>query len=162
MVMYTHNSKWDGTPNHAGVVRCFDLLEPMLLSCACEHSLLIRKYHHDQPMWSFHFMNPKGGFGAVQIYANARVPGVINAAIASHWWVDDHTRGIRASLSTHVQSLRATRPEEIGTLLGESLTGLLGRASSELRESSRVNPGGRNGFGTHEVDDFERALRLPT
>ena len=107
-------------------------------------------------------MNPKGGFGAVQIYANARVPGVINAAIASHWWVDDHTRGIRASLSTHVQSLRATRPEEIGTLLGESLKGLLGRASSELRESSRVNPGGRNGFGTHEVDDFERALRLPT
>ena len=160
--MYMHDSKWDGTPNHAAVVRCFDLLEPMLVACASDHSLLIRKYHHDQPMWSFHFMNPKGGFGAVQIYANARVPGVINAAIAAHWWMDDHFRGIRASLSTHVQSLRATRPEKIGALLGETLTGLLGRANSELRESSRVNPGRRNASGTHEVDDFEQALRLPT
>ena len=160
--MYTHNSKWDGTPTHAAVVLCFDLLEPMLLSCACNHSLLIRKYHHDQPMWSFHFVNPKGGFGAVQLYATAPVPGVINAGVASHWWVDDHDRGIRASLSTHIQSLRATQPEEIGALLEASLTGLLGRASSELSDSSRVIPGRRNGSRVHEVDDFERALRLPT
>jgi hypothetical protein len=98
----------------------------------------------------------------LQIFATARSPGVINAAIASHWWMDDHQRGVRASLSTHVQSLRATQPEDIGALLAQSLTGLLGRANSELSESSRVMPGQHNQFGTHEVDEFERALRLPT
>ena len=162
MVVYTHNSKWDGMPNDPAVVHGFALLEPVLLSCARDHSLFIRKYHHNQPLWSFHFLNPKGGFGAVQIFANARSPGVINAAIASHWWMDDHQRGVRASLSTHVQSLRATRPEKIGVLLAQSLIGLLGRANSELSESSRVMPGQPNRSPPHEVDEFERALRLPT
>jgi hypothetical protein len=160
--MYTHNPKWDGTPSDSTVVDCFELLEPVLLECAACHSLLIRKYYHDQPMWSFHFLNPKGGYGTVQMHATRRSEGVIGVAVGSHWWVDDHERGMRASLSTHVKSLQAAQPEEILSLLRETLTELLARAPAELLNSSRVIPGKRDESRYHVATEFERAQRLPT
>jgi hypothetical protein len=160
--MYTHNPKWDGTPSDSAVVHCFEILESVLTECASCHSLLIRKYYHDQPMWSFHFRNPKGGFGMLQMHATKRKEGVIGVAIASHWWVDDRERGIRASLSTHVRSLQATRPEEIGSLLGDTLAQLLSRAPSELLDARRMVPDKRDEARPCEYNEFEKAQRLPT
>src|SRR5882757_117011 len=161
MVSYTHNPKWDGVPSDSAVLDCFGVLEPVLMDFASVHSLLIRKYYHDQPMWSFHWLNPKGGFGAVHIHASSRSGG-FDVAVASHWWVDDRQRGNRASLSPQVRSLRAAQPEEIRSLLEEALGRLLARPPSDLSNSSRVIHGKRRESGNYQFAEFERAQRLPT
>jgi hypothetical protein len=162
MPLYTHNPKWDGIPSASAVRECFGVLEPVLMDFASDHSLLIRKYYHDQSMWSFHWLNPKGGFGAVNIHASSRSGGLVDVAVASHWWVDDQQRGNRASLSPQVRSLQATQPEGIRSLLEETLGRLLARPPSDLSNSSRVIHGKRDEPKYYEFTEFERAQRFPT
>src|SRR5229473_5328777 len=103
--MYANIRKIDGLPPSAGALYCFEILEPVLLAFASRHSLLIRKYYHDQPMWTFHFLHPKGGFGMIQIHAAPDNSGSCKAAVSSHWWIDNLERCQRLALSTKSVSL---------------------------------------------------------
>src|ERR1700738_926219 len=111
--MYANIRKFDGLPPSAGALKCFEILAPVLLAFASRHSLLIRKYYHNQPMWTFHFLHPKGGFGMIQIHAAPHDRDSFKAAVASHWWIDDEHNCVRSSLSTKPVSLQKTQPDEV-------------------------------------------------
>jgi len=119
MSTYANMPEINGVPPDIGVFHCFQRLAPVLLEFASRHSLFVRKYYHNQPMWTFHFLHPKGGFGMVQIHAAPLSAQSFKAAVASHWWVDDEEKCQRSSLATRPVSIEDTRPEALLALLGE-------------------------------------------
>jgi len=61
---------------------------------ARSHNLLIEKYHHDTPMWSFCFSHPEGGQAKLDLFIDE------SGAITLYpvWWIDsysDFTRSIK-------------------------------------------------------------------
>jgi len=160
--MYTNIRKLDGPPPSASAIRCFEMLAPVLLAFASQHSLLIRKYYHDQPMWSFHFLHPRGGFGSVQIHAALDESESCHAAISSHWWIDDLEKCQRSSLSTKSISLSGIALEKVAAVLESELSHILGLKTADLSHASRTMPRKRDNKGDYEFSEFERAQRLPS
>jgi hypothetical protein len=160
--MYTSIPRLDGLPPSAEALRCFEVLAATLLSFASRHSLFIRKYYHGQPMWAFHFLHPKGGFGSIQIHAALKSPDSYNVAISSHWWVDDFEKCQRESLSTKSISLSVTDPEQVSSVLEGALTDLVGQRVANLSSKSQTMPRKRDDNGDYVFSEFERAQRLPT
>lgn len=162
MPTYKHMPEIDGASPDAGVFHCFETLAPVLLTFASRHSLLVQKYYKDQPMWSFHFLHPKGGFGMVQIHAAPLGGSSFAASVASHWWIDDEERCQRSALSTNPVSFEATRPEEIGPVLDNTLAYLLGLTPADLKYGSATSPRARDTTCSYVYSEFEQAQRLPT
>jgi hypothetical protein len=160
--MYANIPQVDGPPPSPEVFHCFENLAPALLRFASRHSLLVRKYYQNQPMWTFHFLHPKGGFGSIQIHAAPVGEKSFRAAVASHWWIDDEQKCVRTLLSTKPMSFQATQPEEVVPLLEKALAHILERTQADLSSSSQTMPRKRDKDGKYVYSEFERAQRLPT
>lgn len=162
MPTYAHIPKLDGVPPDAAAFHCFESLAPVLLHFASRHSLLVRKYYQNQPMWSFHFLHPKGGFGTVQVHAAPVDAASLKAAVASHWWIDDEQTCQRALLSTRSVSLAVRQPEELTPALEEALKHLLALKPMDLTRNAPTSPRRRDGADNYVFNEFEQAQRLPT
>jgi hypothetical protein len=162
MPTYVHIPEVDGRPPDSDTFRCFENLSPALLAFASRHSLLVRKYYHNQPMWSFHFLHPRGGFGMLQVHAAQLNGEVVKAAIASHWWIDDEQRCSRSSLSTGSVALQSSKPDDLVSVLENALSHLLKLEPVALSSLSHTMPRKRDKAGNYVFSDFERAQRIPT
>jgi hypothetical protein len=160
--MYANIPPVDGPPPRPEVFHCFERLAPALLGFASRHSLLVRKYYHNQPMWAFHFLHPKGGFASIQIHAASVGDKSFKATVASHWWIDDEKERKRSSLSTKPASFQATQPEEVIPVLEKALAHILERTQVELSSSSQTTVRRQDKEGKYVYSEFERAQRLPT
>jgi hypothetical protein len=160
--MYANIREVDGRPPSEIVSQCFETLAPLLLEFASRHSLLIRKYYHHQPMWSFHFLHPRGGFGSIEVYATLDGSGSIKTAVATHWWIDDLEKRQRSSSSTKSVSLIAKLPEQVVPPLEDALAEILALMPADLSTSSQTMPRKRNAAGEYVFSEFELAQRLPT
>jgi hypothetical protein len=160
--MYANIREVDDLPPNAAAFQCFEMLAPVLLAFASRHSLLVRRFYHGQPMWSFHFLHPKGGFGMVQIHAALDISGGVKAAVASHWWVDDLEKSLRSSLSTKSVSFQGMQPEDVVPVLESAFRNLLALTPAELSSTSQTMPRKRDDAGNYVFSEFERAQRLPS
>ena len=73
------------------VQQWFAPITSVLMSFAERHNLLVDRYYHDSPSWTFRFNNPRGGQASIGVSCNA---GEI-AVIHSSWHVDDYDRFTR-------------------------------------------------------------------
>jgi len=162
MPTYAHIPKIDGSPPDGGVAACFERLTSVLLAFASRHSMLVRKYYQNQPMWSFHFLHPRGGFGMVQIHASPAVETSFRAAIASHWWIDDQEKCERSAASRAPVSIEGLQAEDILPALEEALAVTLRWTATDLTRKSRTTPRRRDSAGNYVFAEFEKAQRLPT
>jgi hypothetical protein len=62
-----------------------------LVSFAERHNLLVDRYYHDSPSWTFRFNSPRGGQASIGVSCDA---GEL-AAIYSSWHMDDYDRFTR-------------------------------------------------------------------
>lgn len=59
---------------------------------ARSHNLLVEKYYHDAPMWSFCFAHPRGGQGKLDVSIDAT--GLVT--LQSVWWIDSYAEFTRS------------------------------------------------------------------
>lgn len=69
----------------------FAAVAAVLLAFAERHNLLVDRYYHDSPSWSFRFNHPRGGQASVSVHCNAGS----SASIDSSWHIDDYDRFTR-------------------------------------------------------------------
>jgi hypothetical protein len=160
--MYANIPEIDSPPPDIQTFHCFEKLSPALLAFASRHSLLVRKYYQNQPMWTFHFLHPKGGFAMIQIHAKPVTGNLFKSAVASHWWIDDDQKSVRLSLSTKPMPLDATQSHEVTPALERALSHLLELTPADMSSTSQTTPRKRDKSGNAVFSEFERAQRLPT
>jgi len=59
---------------------------------ASTHNLLIERYYHDTPMWSFCFSHPRGGQAKLDLSIDES--GAIN--LQTVWWIDSYSNFTRS------------------------------------------------------------------
>jgi hypothetical protein len=160
--MYSNIPEIDGVPQNPEALQLFEELAPTLTTFASRHSLLVRKYYHKEPMWSFHFLHPKGGFAMVQIDAHRLNAESFSGSVASNWWVDDHEKCLRSLMSTKPERFVASQPDDVLPALEGALIYLLAQTQAALTRTSQAMPRRRDKGGNFVFSDFERAQRLPT
>ncbi len=74
----------------------FNALSEILTDFASRYNLLIDKYYHDSPSWTFRFKHFHGGVGSIQVSHWADDDKV---NISTIWYYDDFGTGIRYSKS---------------------------------------------------------------
>lgn len=89
-----------------------------LMSFSSKHNLLIEKYYHDAPSWSFCFTHPQGGQAKLDLSINDQG----ELSISSVWWLDDYSQFTR--------SLRWGESEKIENT--ETLTSILERRLNDV------------------------------
>jgi hypothetical protein len=160
--MYANFSTIDGSPPNSAVSRCFENIAPILLEFASRHSLFVRKYYRNEPMWSFHFLHPKGGFGVVQLHVMPIHGEAFNAYVTPIWWFDDEERCRRSSLPINLMSLASKSVDDVVQFLEQALIYILAKSPVDLTQTSTTTPRGRDDSGNIIFSEFERAQRLPT
>ena len=63
----------------------FKTISNVLVDFAKNHNLLIEKYFHQTPTWTFMFQHPKGGGAQIQV----EKIGDNSVLLWSSWWIDD-------------------------------------------------------------------------
>lgn len=133
-------------------------IAPAMESFAYRHSLTIWKYPHHQPIWMFHFLHPKGGFGWLQLYCDSfsNDPKSVRAWIQGEWYVDEHARNCR--LVSSIPSRKEIEPdnERIVDALESLLSSVIEWPKSSLMASDLALASGQT------CSDFELSLRIPT
>jgi len=83
----------NGHPNFSSdeIEAWFAPLAEELAAFASSHNLLVDKYYHGSPCWTFRFNHPKGGQTSVRIC----LQGPDAAGVGSVWHVDDYDRFTR-------------------------------------------------------------------
>ena len=126
----------------------FAQIAGVLMSFAQRHNLLVDRYYHDSPSWTFRFIHPQGGQASVGVSCNA---GEI-AAIYSSWHVDDYdrfTRFIHWRKSREVSKDDKTMLEELERELSAILAVPLG-------QWNQVAEGYSNVWGRYTKDEFAK------
>ena len=133
-------------------------MAPALENFAYRHSLTIRKYPHHQPIWMFHFLHPKGGFGWLQLYCDtfSNAPESVRAWIQGEWYIDEHDRNCRLVSSTPSRKEIEPDVERIVDALELLLSSVIEWPKSSLIASDVALASDQAG------SEFELSLRLPT
>jgi hypothetical protein len=103
----------------------------VLESFAQRHNLLVDRYYHDTPSWTFRFNHPRGGQASLGVSCDAGE----TASIYSSWHVDDYDRFTR---SIHWRKSRKDQPYEFHD---EQWGGLFDSAEAAEKELLRLPPG---------------------
>lgn len=153
-----HVRRFGNAPRGDSVAQAFlERIAPALESFADRHALTIWKYPHHQPLWMFHFLHPKGGFGWLQLSCDtfAKNPRSVRAWIQGGWSIDEHGRNCR--LVSSMPSRKEIPPdiERIVEALGALLSSVIEWPTSSLVASDLAPTAAQAG------SDFERSLRLP-
>jgi hypothetical protein len=119
-----------------------------LLSFAQRHNLLVDRYYHDSPSWTFRFNNPRGGQASLSVHCNA---GAI-AFVDSSWHIDDYdrfTRYIRWRKPREVAKLASTMGQEIEMEFAAIVAVPLG-------QWNQVAEGYAQTWGRYTKDEFQK------
>ncbi len=69
----------------------FSRISSVLELFSNEHNLLIKKYYHEGPSWSFMFKHPIGGVGKIDVQKNDND----TVCVGYGWWIDDYDTSTR-------------------------------------------------------------------
>ncbi len=155
-----HNPELDGQFSDSAVLAAFELLEPDLAAFAERHSLFVRKYIHNYPIWGFYFRHPSGGRGAVQLTVIRKVADEFAAAVGGEWHVDDEAKLVRSTYSAPLENLPSTEPDLIVRTLEDVLRKLLTAPESARNRTSRIMERQRDESGKPVYGEFERSLQI--
>jgi hypothetical protein len=143
----------NGNPNFdiKGVQTWFAPIEGILLSFAASHNLLVDRYYHDSPSWSFRFNHPRGGQAAVGVYRGRDE----FAGIDSVWHIDDYDRFSRY---IHWRKLREIEKADgvLGRELQLELTAIL---AVPLGQWTQVANGYAQVWGQYTKAQFQGMIR---
>jgi hypothetical protein len=157
-----HNPELDGRFSDSAVLGAFELLEPDLGAFAEKHSLFVRKYIHNYPMWGFYFRHPSGGRGSVQLTIARKPGGEFAAAVAGEWHIDDEDKLVRSTYSVPLENLSSAEVAlTVGTLEGV-LAKLLAAPESARSQISRIMERSKDESGKPVYGEFERSLQIAT
>jgi hypothetical protein len=157
-----HSPDLDGQFSDSAVLQVFERLEPDLVAFAEKHSLFVRKYIHNYPMWGFYFRHPAGGRGSVQLTV-CRKPGEqFTGAVFGEWHVDDEDKLQRSTYSVPLEDLASAEPALIVRTLEEVLARLLRAPESARSKISRIMPRPKDASGNPIYGEFERSLQIAT
>lgn len=157
-----HNPEFDGRFSDPAVLQAFEQLEPDLAAFAERHSLFVRKYIHNYPMWGFYFRHPSGGEGSVQLTVS-RLPGApFTGAVFGEWHVDDEGKVSRSTYTIPIEDLPSAESALIIRTLERFLARLLAVPESARSKISRIMPRPRDQAGKPIYGEFERLLQIAT
>jgi hypothetical protein len=156
-----HNSELDGRISDSTVAQHFELLQPDLMEFAERHSLFVRKYVHNYPMWSFYFLHPSGGRGSVTLSISHKEAG-LGVGTHGEWHVDDEASLTRSFFNLPIEYISDARASSVVSLLEKLLSKILNAPASARTGSSRIMPRRRDESGQPVIGDFERSLRIAT
>ncbi len=160
--MLLHDPNLDGRISDAEVLGAFDTLTPWLADFAEQHSLFVRKYLHNQPMWSFYFKHPLGGTGMLQLTIGRDQSKVLQASTAGAWYVDDDDAHLRSTSWVPVNNLSSLQQEHVIDQLADVLTRLLEAPESSRNQVNQIAERRTDHLGERIYSSFERSLREPT
>ena len=69
----------------------FSRIASVLEEFAQTHNLMIEKYYHQGPLWTFMFQHPKGGSGQIEVEKSGRDSVLIRCS----WYIDDYDNNTR-------------------------------------------------------------------
>lgn len=139
----------------------FELLEPSLASFAERHSLFVRKWLHNYPMWGFFFRHPLAGTGSLQL-SIYRQGATFVAAVAGGWHLDDQDRLERTSLWFDLETLPSLDSNAVVEGLERLLSKILSAPPSARSRVSRLMERRKDDAGQVVLSEFEKSLRVPT
>lgn len=155
-----HNPDLDGRFSDTAVLQAFEQLEPGLAGFAERHSLFVRKYIHDYPMWGFYFRHPSGGKGSVQLTVSRRPGAPFTAAVFGEWHVDDEDKLLRSTYTIPIEDLPSAESALIVRTLERFLAGLVAAPESARSKTSRIMPRPTDQAGKPIYGEFERSLQI--
>jgi hypothetical protein len=130
----------------------FAPIEGVLLSFAERHNLLVDRYYHGSPSWTFRFNHTRGGQASVTVYHNR---GDV-AAIDSVWHLDDYDRFTRY---IHWRKLREIEKVE-GDLSRELEVELTAILEVPLGQWNQVADGYAQVWGKYTKEQFQEMRRI--
>jgi hypothetical protein len=113
---------------------------------ASSHNLLVEKYYHDAPMWSFCFGHPRGG----QAKLDVTIDETGSVTLQSVWWIDSYAEFTR-SLKWGSRVVVAQEPSAVGKALRE---GLIEAVSWAPGEWTQIAAGYRPIWGQYSEAEF--------
>ncbi len=115
----------------------FSRISDTLEEFADSYNLLIDKYYHQSPAWSFLFRHPKGGVGKMSVCKN----GNDQVTIVPIWWLDDYDHYARFWKETEGKKSSLNKPElwkalsdTFKTIISWSKEDLSGKSDPVLKE----------------------------
>lgn len=126
----------------------FSPIAGVLVAFATRHHLLLDRYYHDCPTWTFRFNHPRGGQASVGLSCHAGP----SALIHSSWHVDDYDRFTRF---IHWRKPREVSKDEqaVTEELERELSVIL---AIPLGQWNQVADGYSNIWGRYTKDEFEK------
>jgi len=154
-----HNADLDGRLADRAVLQVFERLEPALATFAEKHSLYVRKYLHNYPMWGFYFRHPAEGRGAVTLSVFFKGSDC-RASVAGEWHVDDEASLMRSTYQIPLDYLTSTQAIVVIASLEDVLSKLLTAPASARSTTSRIMERSRDESGKPVYGEFERSLQI--
>jgi len=154
-----HNAELDGRFSDSAVLQIFELLEPDLAAFAERHSLFVRKYIHNYPMWGFYFRHPAGGRGSVSLLVFRKGAG-FGAGVTGEWHVDDEAALVRSTYEIPIGYLPSTQATMVVSSLEDVLSKLLTASASVRSSTSRIMERPKDESGKPVYGEFERSLEI--
>ncbi len=126
---------------------------------ADRHSLFVRKYVHNYPMWSFYFRHPAGGSGSVTLSVILKGPDS-KTSVTGEWHLDDEASLTRSTFQIPLNYLPSTEAPMVVATLEDVLSKLLTAPPSARSNTSRIMERPKNASGKPVYGDFERSLQV--
>jgi hypothetical protein len=155
-----HNAELDGRFSDSAVLGAFGRLEPDLAAFAEKHSLFVRKYIHNYPMWGFYFLHPSGGRGAVQLTIIHKAADEFAATVGGEWHVDDDDKLVRSTYSVPLENLPSAQPALVVRTLEDVLGKILTAPESVRTRISRIMERRKDDSGKPVYGEFEQSLQI--
>lgn len=157
-----HNPALDGSVADKEAAQAFEQLTPYLHRFSERHSLFVRKYLHNQPLWGFYFRHPRGGTGMLQLGIGRDHSGAMQGSLAGGWYVDDDDRQVRSTYWIPVVYLESLAEDYVVTWLKALLDAVLSAEDTMRTRSARIVERKEDSQGKYVYSDFEKALQIPT
>ena len=105
----------------------FEKLSPILFSFAIAHNLVIDRYYHEAPAWTFRFRHPRGGGAGIHV---ERVDD-LTVKVNPSWYFDEYESYTRYLKSGPEERLQLAQVDLLGTLEA-SLVQILGWDKTDM------------------------------
>jgi hypothetical protein len=164
MISNAQATKSDGVLRDPIASRFFESFAATLNEYADRRQLAIRRYQQNQPIWMFHFLHPKGGFGAVQL-TYSRLVGEDQGRpfICAHWH-DDNEETLMRHLheSTAPELMEAdTGIDALLAAIDRHLAEVLAWTRDGLKPAIRIFSTSARDEQGNLTSELERRFRLP-
>jgi hypothetical protein len=129
----------------------FARIASVLEDFAGSHNLLIEKYYHDGPAWSFKFKHPVAGIGQIEVEKSDKDSILLRGS----WWIDDYDTSTRFMKYPSAKKI-GVEHNELRNALENALAEILQWRREELTPFSPPHPWSK-GFSRDEFNkQYER------